>query len=108
MSVLQRAFPFRRRTLSVGRDLDTGMATSGACVSRAGLSHLCLSSSSCVFEDSQWRAMPGRGVEWAGIEELDLNIPPEAQEEMELLQVASADPGMESPEKSILLVLALL
>lgn len=52
--------------------------------------------------------MPGRGVEWAGIEELDLNIPPEAQEEMELLQVASADPGMESPEKSILLVLALL
>lgn len=49
-----------------------------------------------------------QGVGWAGIEELDLNIPPEAQEEMELLQVASADPGMESPEKSILLVLTLL
>lgn len=52
--------------------------------------------------------MEGQARGWTGIDELDLNIPPEAQEEMELLQVASADLGMESSEKSILLVLALL
>lgn len=52
--------------------------------------------------------MEGHARGWAGIEELDLDIPRETQEEMELLQVAPADLGMESPEKSILLVLALL
>lgn len=102
LAFIRRALCIRRPGLGHRRSDFVGLCL------RGGLSYLWLSGFSQVFEDSQWRVMPGCGQGLKNRIWVFYPVPPEAQEEMGLPNVESANLDLESPEKSILWVLALL